>query len=48
MAPGGEPVQIYWIMGRSEQSRKRRLVSEGATLRTEAVDAAKLEDPSFI
>ena len=44
----GEWLQIYWIMGRSEQSRNRRFVSEGATLRTEAVDAAKLENPSLI
>lgn len=44
----GEWLQIYWIMGRSEQSRNRRFVSEGATLRTEAVDAAKLDDPSLI
>jgi IMP cyclohydrolase len=44
----GDWVQVYWIMGRSENSRNRRFVAEGATLRTEAVDPAKLADPSLV
>ena len=41
-------VMIYWIMGRSEHSRNRRLVVAGATIRTEPVDASLVEDPSLI
>jgi hypothetical protein len=41
-------VQIYWIMGRSENSRNRKFVSEGSSLRTEPVDLAKVKDPSLI
>lgn len=40
--------QVYFIMGRSEHSRNRRFVVEGSTLRTEPVDASKVEDPSLI
>jgi len=39
---------IYWIMGRSEHSRNRRFVTEDGGLRTEAVDASLVEDPSLI
>jgi IMP cyclohydrolase len=39
---------LYFIMGRSENSRNRRLVSEGSTLRTVPVDLGKVEDPSLI
>lgn len=39
---------LYWIMGRSEHSRNRRFVAEGATLRTEPVDASLVKDPSLI
>lgn len=39
---------IYWLMGRSEHSRNRRLVAEGTTLRTEPVDVSLVEDPSLI
>lgn len=46
--PDGDSVQIYWIMGRSENSRNRRFVADGTTLRTAAVDASKLTDPSLI
>jgi len=38
----------YWIMGRSANSRNRLFVAEDAHVRTEAVDPAKLEDPSLI
>lgn len=44
----GDWVQVYWIMGRSEHSRNRRFVAEGSTLRTEALDPARLDDPSLI
>lgn len=39
---------VYFIMGRSPNSRNRRFVAEGGTLRTEPVDLAKVEDPSLI
>src|SRR5690242_9426664 len=39
---------VYWIMGRSAQSRNRRFVAEGSTLRTEPLDASLLTDPSLI
>ncbi|MCL2842449.1 MAG: IMP cyclohydrolase [Oscillospiraceae bacterium] len=38
----------YFIMGRSENSRNRVFVPDGAGLRTEAFDPAKLTDPSLI
>lgn len=47
-AADGAWLQVYWIMGRSEHSRNRRFVAEGTTLRTEPVDAGKVEDPSLI
>lgn len=41
--------QIYWIMGRSENSRNRIFVLEdNLDVRNEAFDAAKLTDPSLI
>ncbi|MBA3870088.1 MAG: inosine monophosphate cyclohydrolase [Anaerolineae bacterium] len=39
---------LYWIMGRSAQSRNRRFVADGQTLRTEPIDAALVIDPSLI
>jgi hypothetical protein len=47
-ADGEAWLQLYWIMGRSANSRNRVLVAEGATLRTEPFDAATVEDPSLI
>jgi len=47
-AEGDAWLQVYWIMGRSAQSRNRRFVAEGATLRTQPVDPAGIEDPSLI
>lgn len=41
-------LQVYWIMGRSAQSQNRRFVADGATMRTEPVDPAGIEDPSLI
>ena len=44
----GDWVQVYWIMGRSANSRNRRFVVAGSSLRTEARDPARMEDPTNI
>ena len=45
----GEKIVIgYFIMGRSENSRNRIFVAEGADLKTKAFDESKLQDPSLI
>lgn len=45
----GEAVQVYWVMGRSENSRNRILIPGSAdTVRTEAYDESKVEDPNLI
>jgi len=41
-------LMIYWIMGRSDNSRNRKFVVEGSSLRTEAVDPSLVADPSLI
>ena len=41
-------LMIYWIMGRSVNSRNRKFVAEGGTLRTEPVDVRLVADPSLI
>lgn len=41
-------IQVYWIMGRSNNSRNRVFVKEGDFVRTKAFDESKLEDPSLI
>lgn len=41
-------VQIYWIMGRSENSRNRVFQFEGGRLFTVPFDPAKVKDPSLI
>lgn len=43
-------VQVYWIMGRSENSRNRVFKANDTTgrLYTEAADAWKMKDPSLI
>jgi hypothetical protein len=41
-------VQVYWIMGRSENSRNRVFVQDGDIVRTAPFDASKVEDPSLI
>ncbi|NLZ47781.1 MAG: inosine monophosphate cyclohydrolase [Clostridiales bacterium] len=49
MTPDGENyVQVYWIMGRSQNSRNRVFELEGRYVKTKAFDPAKLEDPSLI
>ncbi|MEK3719945.1 IMP cyclohydrolase [Paenibacillus sp. FSL H8-0034] len=46
---GTKLVQVYWIMGRSVNSRNRIFVQEeNGFLRTEAKDPALLTDPSLI
>ncbi|MBE6907126.1 MAG: inosine monophosphate cyclohydrolase [Ruminococcaceae bacterium] len=41
-------VVVYFIMGRSENSRNRIFVTDGDGIRTQAFDSAKLTDPSLI
>lgn len=45
---GKKAVTAYFIMGRSENSRNRVFVSDGAGIRTQAFDPSKLSDPSLI
>ena len=47
-ADGTKAVTAYFIMGRSENSRNRVFVEEGAGIRTQAFDPSKLTDPSLI
>ncbi|MSP11934.1 MAG: inosine monophosphate cyclohydrolase [Chloroflexi bacterium] len=39
---------IYWIMGRSANSRNRRFVADGTTLRTAPVDVSTVKEPGLI
>ena len=41
-------VQVYWIMGRSPNSRNRVFCTDGGSVWTEAADPSKVEDPSLI
>ena len=41
-------IVIYWIMGRSSNSRNRIFPHENGILRTEAADSSMVEDPSLI
>ena len=45
---GKSAVTAYFIMGRSENSRNRVFVEDGAGIRTQAFDPSKLTDPSLI
>ncbi|MCH5289710.1 MAG: IMP cyclohydrolase [Treponema sp.] len=47
-ADGTQAVAVYFIMGRSENSRNRVFVKDGSGIRTQAFDPAKLSDPSLI
>ena len=47
-ADGKNAVIAYFIMGRSVNSRTRVFVEEGAGIRTQAHDPAKLSDPSLV
>lgn len=40
--------QVYWIMGRSPNSRNRVFVQENGRLRTEPLDPALVQDPSLV
>jgi len=49
LGPNGEQVQIYWLMGRSENSKNRIFVQNAdGSVRTKAFDEKKLTDPSLI
>ena len=49
MTPDGRNlVQIYWIMGRSVNSRNRIFLQESKNVRTKAFDESKLTDPSLV
>lgn len=45
---GRHAVAVYFIMGRSENSRNRVFIEDNGGLRTQAFDPSKLEDPSLI
>jgi IMP cyclohydrolase len=47
-ADGAAAVLVYFIMGRSENSRNRVFVPEGERISTQAFDPAKLKDPTLI
>ena len=44
----GDFIIIYWLMGRSENSRNRILVNQDLELRTEAINPDKIKNPSLI
>lgn len=49
MTPDGSHiVQVYWIMGRSVNSRNRIFEMDGQFMRTKAFDEALLTDPSLV
>lgn len=45
---GTKSVAVYFIMGRSPNSRNRIFVEKQGEIRTKAFDSSKLEDPSLI
>lgn len=45
---GRDLVQVYWIMGRSENSRNRVFVNEENVVKTRPFDPSKVKDPSLI
>ena len=45
---GSQAVVLYFIMGRSANSRNRVFVTDGTGIRTEAFDPAQMSDPSLI
>ncbi|MCD7775154.1 MAG: IMP cyclohydrolase [Clostridiales bacterium] len=47
-ADGKKAVAVYFIMGRSENSRNRIFVEEGDALKTQAFDDSKMTDPHLI
>lgn len=47
-ADGRHAVTAYFIMGRSENSRNRVFVEDGAGIRTQAFEPSKMTDPSLV
>ena len=47
-ADGKKALMVYFIMGRSENSRNRMFVPEERAVRTKAVDESRMTDPSLI
>lgn len=47
-ASGAAWLQVYFIMGRSPNSRNRQFAIRGTTLETQPFDPSKVEDPSLI
>lgn len=45
---GQHLVQVYWIMGRSENSRNRIFDNDGGRVFTAAANPSKVQDPSLI
>jgi hypothetical protein len=45
---GRHLIQVYWIMGRSANSRNRIFAMDGSAVKTAAFDETKVEDPSLI
>lgn len=45
---GGLLAQVYWVMGRSENSRNRVLVRAGTDVRTAPFDPSRMTDPSLV
>lgn len=45
---GKNIVQVYWIMGRSDNSRNRIFEKDGGYIRTKAFDESKLIDSSLV
>lgn len=45
---GGEFIQIYWIMGRSANSRNRIFALKNDMLQTQPLDVSKVENPKLI
>jgi IMP cyclohydrolase len=45
---GDKAIQIYWVMGRSENSKNRILAQQGDIVRTEPFDQSKVVDPKLI
>jgi len=41
-------IQVYWIMGRSENSRNRIFINEKGIIKTKPYDDSKVKDPSLI
>jgi len=49
LTPNGKSiVQVYWIMGRSANSRNRVFEMDGSFMRTKAFDEVRLTDPSLV